>query len=205
MNPINIICISSEYCSRGRYIAMDFVKKSGFKYYDDEALCSLLVNGDKVLVELNQLDEKLKQPEIDEDTIQSIKNMQDKLKPAILKAAELGHCIIHERAAMEVLRDFNGVFKVMIQANDFDQKLFYALTDPKRQSIKSKSDVILEEDKPIITEYIYNQDHIRRHYHNTLSKMAWGDISTYDLILNSDRLSIEQCGSVLKSILDISF
>lgn len=93
----------------------------------------------------------------------------------------------------------------MIQANDFDQKLFYAHTDPKRQSIKSKSDVILEEDKPIITEYIYNQDHIRRHYHNTLSKMAWGDISTYDLILNSDRLSIEQCGSVLKSIVDISF
>ena len=39
---IKFIALNSEYCSRGRFIAMDFTMKSGFAYCDDQALCALL-------------------------------------------------------------------------------------------------------------------------------------------------------------------
>ena len=50
---------------------MDFAKKSGFTYYDDQALCALLE--DKTLFhDLQSLDEKLKQAEIHEGITQEI-------------------------------------------------------------------------------------------------------------------------------------
>ena len=58
MRKISIVCLSSEYCSRGRFIAMDFAKKSGFTYYDDQALCALLEDKG-LLSDLQTLDEKL--------------------------------------------------------------------------------------------------------------------------------------------------
>lgn len=201
---IRIICFSSEYCSRGRFIAMDFAKKSGFNYYDDQALCALLEEGDVLLKDVHDLDKQLMKSVIDEDISQKIRDIHERLKPAILKAATLGPCVIHERAAMEILKGQEGLFTVMIQANDFDRKLFYAHIDPKRDSIQSKLDHIKDEDIPQITDYIHNQDHIRRHYHNTLVSMPWGGRTTYDLILNSDRLSVEQCGDLLKAVVELS-
>ena len=203
MNTIKIVCLSSEYCSRGRFIAMDFAKKSGFAYFDDQALCGLLE--DKSLFnDLQSLDEKLKTAEISETITQEIHSIHERLKPAIIKAVELGPCVIHERAAITVLKDHEGLFTVMIQANDFEQKLLYAHIDPKVNPIQAKVDFIKEEDRPRVTEYIYNQDHIRRHYHDTLVPMPWGGRTTYDLILNSDRLSVEQCGDLLKAAVELS-
>ena len=203
MRTISIVCLSSEYCSRGRFIAMDFAKKSGFTYYDDQALCALL--DDKALFnDLQSLDEKLKTAGINEPITQEIISVHERLKPAIIKAVELGPCVIHERAAMTVLKDHEGLFTLMIQANDFEQKLLYAHIDPKVNPIQAKVDFIKEEDRPRVTEYIYNQDHIRRHYHNTLVPMPWGGRTTYDLILNSDRLSVEQCGDLLKAAVELS-
>ena len=203
MRTISIVCLSSEYCSRGRFIAMDFAKKSGFTYYDDQALCALL--GDNSLFnDLQSLDEKLKTAEINESITQEILSVYERLKPAIIKAVELGPCVIHERAAMTVLKDHEGLFTVMIQANDFEQKLLYAHIDPKVNPIQAKVDFIKEEDRPRVTEYIYNQDHIRRHYHDTLVPKPWGGRTSYDLILNSDRLSVEQCGDLLKAAVELS-
>ena len=203
MNTIKIVCLSSEYCSRGRFIAMDFAKKSGFAYFDDQALCGLLE--DKSLFnDLQSLDEKLKTAEISETITQEIHSIHERLKPAIIKAVELGPCVIHERAAITVLKDHEGLFTVMIQANDFEQKLLYAHIDPKVNPIQAKVDFIKEEDRPRVTEYIYNQDHIRRHYHDTLVPMPWGGRTSYDLILNSDRLNVEQCGDLLKAAVELS-
>ena len=203
MRTISIVCLSSEYCSRGRFIAMNFAKKSGFTYYDDQALCALL--DDKALFnDLQSLDEKLKTAGINESITQEILSVHERLKPAIIKAAELGPCVIHERAAMAVLKDYEGLFTVMIQANDFEQKLLYAHIDPKVSSVQTKVDFIKEEDRPRVTEYIYNQDHIRRHYHDTLVPKPWGGRTSYDLILNSDRLSVEQCGDLLKAAVELS-
>lgn len=203
MNTISIVCLSSEYCSRGRFIAMDFARKSGFTYYDDQALCALLED-ETLLSDLQSLDEKLKSPTINESITQEILLIHERLKPAILRAIELGPCVIHERAAMTVLKDHEGLFTVMIQANDFEQKLLYAHIDPKVNPIQTKVETIKEEDRSRVTNYIYNQDHIRRHYHDTLVPMPWGGRTTYDLILNSDRLSVEQCGDLLKAAVELS-
>ncbi len=200
---IKVIALSSEYCSRGRFIAMDFAKKSGFTYYDDQALCALS-NNHTLFNDLQELDEKLKNKIINESITQEIHTIHERLKPVIIKAAELGPCVIHERAAMAALKDHEALFTVMIQANDFEQKLLYAHIDPKVNPIQAKVDFIKEEDRPWITDYIHNQDHIRRHYHDALVSMPWGGRTTYDLILNSDRLSVEQCGSVLEAIVKCS-
>ena len=202
-HSIKIIALSSEYCSRGRFIAMDFAKKSTFTYYDDQALCALLEDKG-LLSDLQTLDEKLKTDKINDSITQEIHAIQARLIPAIQKAAELGPCIIHERAAMDVLKDHEGLFTVMIQANDFEQKLLYAHIDPKVNSIQKKVDFVKEEDRPWVTNYIYNQDHIRRHYHDTLVPKPWGGRTSYDLILNSDRLSVEQCGDLLKAAVELS-
>jgi len=202
MRTTSIVCLSSEYCSRGRFIAMDFAKKSGFTYYDDHALCALLED-ETLFGDLQELDEKLKSPEINDSITQEILLIHERLKPAILRAVELGSCVIHERAAMTVLKDHEGLFTVMIQANDFEQKLLYAHIDPKVNPIQAKVDFIKEEDRPRVTEYIYNQDHIRRHYHDTLVPKPWGGRTSYDLILNSDRLSVEQCGDLLKAAVEL--
>ena len=200
---INVIALSSEYCSRGRFIAMDFAKKSGFTYYDDQALCALLE--DKTLFhDLQSLDEKLKHPEIHEGITQEIISIQERLRPAIIMAAELGPCVIHERAAMAVLNQYAGLFTLMIQANDFEQKLMYAHIDSNVSVLQTKVDQVREEDRIWVTNYIYNQDHIRRHYHDTLVAYPWGGRTTYDLILNSDRLSVEQCGDLLKAVVERS-
>lgn len=200
---IKIIALSSEYCSRGRFIAMNFAKKTGFTYYDDQALCALLEDKG-LLCDLQNLDEKLKTAEINTSITQEILLIHERLKPAIIKAAELGPCVIHERAAMAVLKNYEGLFTVMIQANDFEQKLLYAHIDPKVNPIQTKVDFIKEEDRPWVTNYIYNQDHIRRHYHDTLVSKPWGGRTTYDLILNSDRLSVEQCGSLLEAVVAVA-
>lgn len=200
---IKVIALSSEYCSRGRFIAKNFAKKSGFTYYDDQALCDLL-DGNGLLNDLQNLDDKLKTAEINTSITQEILSVHERLKPAILKAASLGPCVIHERAAMAVLKDHEGLFTVMIQANDFEQKLLYAHIDPKVNSIQTKVDSIKEEDSTWVTEYIHNQDHIRRHYHDALVPQPWGGRTSYDLILNSDRLSVEQCGSVLEAVVKCS-
>ena len=202
MRTISIVCLSSEYCSRGRFIAMDFAKKSGFTYYDDHALCALLED-ETLFGDLQELDEKLKSPGINEPITQEIISVHERLKPAIIKAVELGPCVIHERAAMTVLKEHEGLFTVMIQANDFEQKLLYAHIDPKVNPIQAKVDFIKEEDRHRVTEYIYNQDHIRRHYHDTLVPKPWGGRTSYDLILNSDRLSVEQCGDLLKAAVEL--
>jgi len=191
---INLIALNSEYCSRGRFVAMDFAKKSGFTYFDDQSL----------LCDLKELDELLKTPEINESITLEIRSIHERLKPAMIKAASLGPCIIHERAAKAVLKEYEGLFTVMIQANDFEQKLLHAHIDPKVKSIQTKVDSIKEEDRSWITDYIYNQDHIRRHYHDTLVTMPWGGRTSYDLILNSDRLSVEQCGDLIKAAVRLS-
>lgn len=203
MSKVSVVCLSSEYCSRGRFIAMDFAKRSAFSYFDDHALCALLED-ESLFTDLQELDEKLKNDVINESITQEIHSIHERLNPAIIKAAELGPCVIHERAAMSVLKDYEGLFTVMIQANDFEQKLLYAHIDPKVNPIQAKVDFIKEEDRSRVTEYIHNQDHIRRHYHDALVSMPWGGRTTYDLILNSDRLSVEQCGSVLEAIVKCS-
>ena len=182
---------------------MNFAKKSGFTYYDDQALCAL-IEDEGILNDIQNLDEKLKTAVINTSITQEILLIHERLKPAIIKAVELGPCVIHERAAMAVLKDHEGLFTVMIQANDFEQKLLYAHIDPKVNSIQKKVDFVKEEDRPWVTNYIYNQDHIRRHYHDTLVFKPWGGRTTYDLILNSDRLSVEQCGDLLKATVELS-
>jgi len=202
--PITVITLSSEFCSRGRFIAQAFSRLSGFTYYDDQTLLRLLDGSEKLIENLKLLDQELSVNNVSIDTLQRIFTFNAHFIKAINLAVNAGPCIIHERAGSKILGNHPGRLSVMIQANDMELKLRYAHLDPNVNSIQEFVDHVPDEEKERIAKYIHAQDNIRRNYHNALSTKPWDDRRSYDLIINSDCFSIEQCAQFLANLVNLN-
>jgi len=122
----------------------------------------------------------------------SAKNLFNIQTKIIRELAEKESCIIIGKCANYILRDFNNVISVYIEA-----PRAYCLAN-----VMDKMDATEEEAHRLITE----TDRYRAAYFKYYTKgRIWTDPVLYDMTLNSERVGIEKCVKLIKEYIKIKF
>jgi hypothetical protein len=122
----------------------------------------------------------------------SAKNLFNIQTKIIRELAEKESCIIIGKCANYVLRDFNNVISVYIEA-----PRAYCLAN-----VMDKLDATEEEAHRLITE----TDRYRAAYFKYYTRgRIWTDPVLYDMTLNSERVGIEKCAQLIKEYIKIKF
>jgi cytidylate kinase len=122
----------------------------------------------------------------------SAKNLFNIQTKIIRELAEKESCIIIGKCANYVLRDFNNVISVYIEA-----PRAYCL-----KNVMEKMDATEEEAHRLITE----TDRYRAAYFKYYTRgRVWTDPVLYDMTLNSERVGIEKCAKLIKEYINIKF
>lgn len=107
----------------------------------------------------------------------------------IKKIAQEGSCVIVGRCAYYVLQENANCLNVFIRG-DMPQKVerierLYHLPPKKAE------EVILKTDKR------------RKNYYNYYTGLKWGRMENYDLTLNSSRVGVDDCVTILKTLVEL--
>ena len=199
-----IISICREYCSGGKEIGKkvsdelgytfldkqlitEAAKKSGydesvFEKVDEQATNSLLYslsmglynfgNGFSAMGDLPMNDQ--------------LYIIQHKM---IKRLAEEGPCVILGRCADYVLRDFDNVVNIFINA-DMEYR--------KERAIKYHN-----VDKRKVEQIINRTDKNRANYYSFYSGLKWGQPQNYDLCINSSRMTQENVVDIITNYVDM--
>lgn len=111
--------------------------------------------------------------------------MQSKV---IKQIASEGDCIFVGRCADYILRDRDDVLSVFISANFKD-----------RVSRVAEYEGISEQEAK---EQINKADKTRAAYYDFYTEKKWGKASSYDICLNSSKISLEQCKNIITQIVN---
>ncbi|KXU42425.1 MAG: cytidylate kinase-like family protein [Coprobacillus cateniformis] len=172
-----IITIAREYGSGGRIIAQKVAEKLGIVYYDNEII-----------------DLAAKELGIDVDTIRKASEektssfmytmsssaftlplndqvfaMQSKI---IRHIAKHDTCIIVNGCADYILEDYDDVLTVFIHA-PFDSRVKRVKED-------------YQEEHDDYEKFVARKDKARSHYYNYYTTKKWGQLTNFDLTINSD-------------------
>ena len=106
----------------------------------------------------------------------------------ITELAEKGSCVIVGRCADYILRDRQDVRKVFIHADmDFRAKRIVEVYGQREESPEQR---------------LKDKDKRRSTYYRFYTGRKWGQLDTYDLMLNSGVLGIEKCTELICTIFD---
>ena len=195
---IKYVVMDSEYCSMGRWISAIVAKKMNMSLYEGKDLLQFI--DDEWLTEetLNALDNKIAlMSEEEVKNNKEIKKVHVLMSKAIEKAIEKGPCIIHERAAGDILKGKVKYLKVLLYNTNTLHKIPRAQGD-STYDLKNYSQ---EE----LVDFIKSEDLKRSRYRNAVSLSKWGEKETYDICLDSDVLSREKCAEILiETLKDVS-
>ncbi len=111
-------------------------------------------------------------------------------REVIEKLAEEGACVIIGRRADRILKDLPNVFSVFVCASEEyrAQRIVSRDNVPKRDAAKKVKDA----------------DSERASYYNLLSDDNWGEASTYDLCVHTDKLGIDGAASTIVSAVKLA-
>ena len=197
MDERTVITIGREFGSGGHEIGMKLAEKLGIKCYDKELL-ELAAKESGLCEELfASQDEKptnsfLYSLVMDTYSLgytNSYVDMPINHKvflaqfDAIKKLAERESCVIVGRCADYALEEFDNVLSVFIHA-DMDARIrriarIYDLTDAKAKDLIKKT------------------DKRRSSYYNYYTCKKWGDSRSYDLTLNTSKITPEACVDII--------
>ena len=107
----------------------------------------------------------------------------------IKRLAEEGPCVILGRCADYVLRDFDNVVNVFINA-DMEYR--------KERAIKYHN-----VDKRKVEQIINRTDKNRANYYSFYSGLKWGQPQNYDLCINSGRMTQENVVDIITNYVDM--
>ena len=107
----------------------------------------------------------------------------------IKRLAEEGPCVILGRCADYVLRDFDNVVNVFINA-DMEYR--------KERAIKYHN-----VDKRKAEQIINRTDKNRANYYSFYSGLKWGQPQNYDLCINSSRMTQENVVDIIANYVDM--
>ncbi len=185
-----MIVMDSEYCSMGRWISVIAGHHLKMKLYEGKDLIKLADEPWLTEKYLQDFDERIADMTLEEVMADGeIQKVHAALSKAILKAADLGPCIIHERAASEILKDRQDCLKVLLYNTHMEHRIPRALAD-KTYDLQGKN-------HDELVAFIHREDHKRKVYHDAVASNKWGDKESYDLCLDSDILSREKCAEIL--------
>lgn len=96
---------------------------------------------------------------------------------AIKSVADQGACVIVGRCADYALADYDNVINVFISGD----------TEPKLKRIVEEYDVPEDKAKDVMVK----KDKQRSSYYNYYTSKKWGDLKSYDLVINSSLFGID--------------
>lgn len=181
------IAMDSEYCSMGRWISVIAGHYLHMKLYEESDLCELAGIDYQTFKAFEEKIADLSIEELKKDP--EMKQMHVAFTEAIHKAIAQGPCIIHEKAATDLLKDRDDVLKVMLYNSSLEHKIPRAIADGTYNTDGLSKDEI--------KALIRREDLKRAHYHDAVSTTKWGEKGTYDMLLDSDVLTREKCAEIL--------
>jgi cytidylate kinase len=187
-----VVAISREFGSGGRTIGQKLAKRLNVKCYDSELIQKIAKESGFSKDYVTQEDEN--KPSYWSTPFftynYAVTSNQDVIWAAqekvILDLARDEPCVIVGRCAEYILRDDPRVLKVFIHADD----------DKRAQRIVNVyGEKSLSPDKRI-----REKDKQRKAYHSYYTEWEWGDADNYDICLDSARLGIDKCVSILADL-----
>lgn len=171
------VTVSREYGSGGRIIGKKLAEELGFAFYDGELLSLVAKESGYTEEFVRQNDQKKTQSFLYHLYVGSqLLPASDMIFIAQAKAikdlARKGNCVIVGRCADYVLRGYDNVVNLFIQAP------LESRAARVRDEYGEKADNY--------PAYIRKKDKERVAYYNYFADDAWGKVQTYDLSVNSD-------------------
>ena len=201
-----VITIARGFGSGGKEIGIRLSQKLGIPCYEKQILQmasdysginkSLFVkadeniNGSKIALALKKfpVTDRIAEP-FQKDFVSNV-NLFNIQAEIIRKLAETESCIIIGKCANHILKSYDNVISVYIEA-------------PRaacRKSVMERLDVSEQEANQII----YQTDKYRADYYNYYSGGGyWTDPVAYDITLNSDRIGYDNCVELISNFKDI--
>lgn len=188
-----IISIGREFGSAGHEIAERLSKVYQLPLYDHNLLREVAKERNMNHEMLAEFDE-MKRNKLLTRTVNGmtsspahhVANMQfDFLRG---KAEKGESFVVVGRCSNDVLREFPGFVSIFV-IGDMDSKV------ERISKLYSVSDAAA-------LKLIKDRDRSRKKYHNSNSKLKWGDSRSYDLTLNSSKLGLEESVRILKDYID---
>ncbi|WP_249029830.1 cytidylate kinase-like family protein [Tannockella kyphosi] len=172
-----IITIAREYGSGGRGIAQKLAEELGLVYYDNEVIhLAALELGVDVSVVMEVAETKSSPFMYNTGSFHMDLPMNDKVYGAQAKIirhlAKYDQCIIVNQCADAFLQGREDVIRVFI----------HAPLESRIQRVQEE----YGEDQEDIKKYIQKKDKQRASYYNYYTEQRWGNVSSYDITLNSD-------------------
>lgn len=194
-----VITIGRQYGSGGRELGQIVAKKLGIEFYDEE-LVTMAAEKNKMHKDiLKAVDEKATKSLLYtlvtggdmrflNSSVQYEMPINDKLfitqSEIIKNLSEKSSCVIVGRCADYVLRD---------SAQKCIHLFVYADIEDRIKRISQKYDLTPEKAK----EKINKIQKTRKAYYNYYSNQEWGNVSNYDMCINSARLGLDKAADVI--------
>lgn len=187
---IKTIFMDSAYCSMGRWISLIMSEVCGMELYEGIDLAKLSDEDWLTPEYLNDFDNRISGKTADElRANDEFRRVNAALMKAAKKAIAQGPCIIHERALGGLLVDTPDSLRVLLYNTNMEHRIPRAVGDPTFDLAGKSHDEVVA--------FICQQDANRAAYRNALVDTPWGVTTSYDMCLDSDRLSREKCAEIL--------
>ncbi|RQW05936.1 MAG: BON domain-containing protein [Calditrichaeota bacterium] len=178
---MSVITVSRQFGSLGKEIAEKFAESLGYKFLDKAILESQYDKYGIPDVSFEKYDEK------NPGFIEYFKSGKDRylryLKTVVFENSKEGDCVICGRGAHLMLQGIPGVLKVRIIASE----------EIRAARIAEQLECDMKNAERIINQYDKN----RSGFHKFFFEQDWRDPEYYDIILNTDDLSIDSCVDTL--------
>ena len=191
-----IVTIGREHGSGGHEIARALAKELGYTCFDKEIVDTAAENSNFSKEILHSYDEKRVSPYIVpvphylglNESFRLNMQVASAQFDAIRSLAEQGDCIFVGRCADYVLRKQPDLVRVFIMADE----QFRIQTMMARQGLSE------EQAKKLIRQV----DKDRASYYKYYTDQIWGERENFDLILNSAKIGVDGCVTLIKSYID---
>lgn len=198
MSKIKVVTIGRLYCSGGSDIGKLTADKLGVKCYDREIIDMAAQKSGISMAEIKKYEEAVLSPlktpinlfgrEKDISITEKIFAAETEVIYDITSKEE---CVIVGRCADFILKNRVKTLDVFIYSS-FEKRL---------QTAMEKHGVPYEDVETRLKRY----DKKRADFYNTNTNKKWGEMSSYDICLNSGKLGYEQCADIICSMVKDSY
>ena len=203
-----VITIARHFGSGGKTIGKMLSEDLGISYYEHEII-EMASEESGIAEELfNQADEKLKRTPLffgkshsgeykgkliapDSDEFVSDHNLFNYQAKIIRELADKESCVIIGRAADYVLKDYDNVVSVFVNASKD-----YCVRQAIERSAYTGKDV---------EKFVERTDKYRSDFYRYYTGQEWTDARNYDLCLNSERLGFEGTMEAIEEYIKVRF
>lgn len=197
MSKQKVILISREYGSGGREIGEKLAKALKIPFYDRELILRACEESGFDASIFENTESQSQHPfsyflsmfstSVSPHDL-SLNDQIFLIQGKVIRDVAKDSCVIIGRCADYILRDYPNVIKVFIHA-------------PLEDRIRRVKEEYHDDAEDIKTK-ISHIDKNRATYYNYYTNKKWGKIDNYDLTINSSKLGIERCVSLLQDLIE---